>query len=178
MGSTWGNTEVHIGYRLSDSGAIAVQTEVTPEPVISIGDSVYAGGDVKVPDQGEFVPYTQTLVQGNGTVKINGRYTDITMHGSIMGAGNSCNTGGQTDIYLDYFMMSSEERNSDGCLVYNLTADVVPEFWLNQAALTLPATDSSYNLRDFCTFVRLDEDEKIMYYTDMSDNLREFYYGV
>ena len=81
-------------------------------------------------------------------------------------------------IYLDYFMMSSEERNSDGCLVYNLTADVVPEFWLNQAALTLPATDSSYNLRDFCTFVRLDEDEKIMYYTDMSDNLREFYYGV
>ena len=103
MGSTWGNTEVHIGYRLSDSGAIAVQTEVTPEPVISIGDSVYAGGDVKVPDQGEFVPYTQTLVQGNGTVKINGRYTDITMHGSIMGAGNSCNTGGQTDIYLDYF---------------------------------------------------------------------------
>ena len=75
-------------------------------------------------------------------------------------------------------MMSSEERNSDGCFVYNLTADVVPEFWLNQAALTLTATDSSYNLRDFCTFVRLDEEDKIMYYTDMSDNLREFYYGV
>lgn len=81
-------------------------------------------------------------------------------------------------IYLDYFMMSSEDRIADGCPVNNLTADVIPEFWLNQTSVTLPATDSAYNLREFCTFVRLDEDEKIMYYTDMSDNLREFYYGV
>ena len=81
-------------------------------------------------------------------------------------------------IYLDYFMMSDHERNIDGCMVYDLTADVLPEFWINMTPIHLTAEDSSYNLRDLCNFVRLDEDNKILYYTDMSGNIREFRYEV
>ena len=81
-------------------------------------------------------------------------------------------------IYLDYFLMSDQERNSDGCLVYDLTADVVPEFWVNMTQVRFTAEDSSYNLREFCNYVSLDEENKILYYTDMSGNIREFRYEV
>lgn len=80
-------------------------------------------------------------------------------------------------VYLDYFLMSDEERNEDGCLVRDLTVQILPEFWLSKTTITLEASDSSYNIRYYCTFDSLDEENKILRYTDMYDEKHEFYYG-
>lgn len=73
--------------------------------------------------------------------------------------------------------MSDEERNEDGCLVRDLTVQILPEFWLSKTTITLEASDSSYNIRYYCTFDSLDEENKILHYTDMYDEKHEFYYG-
>lgn len=86
------------------------------------------------------------------------------------------NNDGVDYIYLDYFLMSDKERNIDGALVHDLTVSLVPEFWINRTSLTLPADDNSFNLRDYCNFESLDEENKILNYVDMYGNEHEFYY--
>ena len=39
------------------------------------------------------------------------------------------------------------------------------------------ATDSHYCIRDYCRFISLDEEKKIVRYVDMYDQQKEFYYG-
>ena len=82
------------------------------------------------------------------------------------------------DTYMDYFMMSDAERNADGCLVRDLTVQLLPEFWVSRTDMSFEATDNSYNLRDLCAFVSLDEDNKILYYNDSNGDLREFHYDI
>ena len=77
---------------------------------------------------------------------------------------------------LDYFMMSDDERNKDGCLVRDLTVDLLPEFWVKKTNLSFAATDNSYNLRDLTIFVSLDEKNKILKYKDIDGNIQEFHY--
>lgn len=84
---------------------------------------------------------------------------------------------GMEDVYLDYFLMSDSERNEDKCLVRDLTVQILPEFWVNRTTISLEASDSSYNIRYYCTFDSLDEENKILHYTDMYDEPHEFYYG-
>lgn len=77
---------------------------------------------------------------------------------------------------LDYFMMSDEERNKDGCLVRDLCAQMLPEYWVNKTNLSFAATDNSYNLREYTIFVSLDEKNKVLKYKDVDGKIREFHY--
>jgi uncharacterized repeat protein (TIGR02543 family) len=71
--------------------------DVDKKPSITIGESIYGGGDVGSTHD----PYTSDLLMGNSSVHVNGQYTNISLAGSIMGSGNSCLTKGTktADIY-------------------------------------------------------------------------------
>ena len=81
------------------------------------------------------------------------------------------------DLSLDYFMMSDDIRTETGCPVTDLTVQLLPGFWLNNSSLTLPATDESYYAGLFTTLERLDEDNKILYYTDADGSVLTLDYG-
>ena len=83
---------------------------------------------------------------------------------------------GVDDVYLDYFLMSDEDRNQDGCLVRDLTMQALPQFFLSQSSIKLSATDETYSFPDFSTFVSLDEENKILYYKDMYGEMHEMHY--
>jgi hypothetical protein len=74
---------------------------------------------------------------------------------------------GMDDVYLDYFLMSDEDRNQDGCLVRDLTMQALPQFFLCKSVIKLKADDERYSFPDSSTFVSLDEDNKVLYYKDM-----------
>ena len=77
---------------------------------------------------------------------------------------------------MDYFMMSDEERNNDGCLVRDLTVSMLPEYWVKKTNISFAATDNSYNLREYTVFVSLDEKNKILKYKDIDGKIQEFHY--
>ena len=79
-------------------------------------------------------------------------------------------------ICLDYFMMSDENRISDGYPVNDLTVQLLPEFWASRSSMVFPAPDSSFNLRSGCGFVSLDEDNKILTYADDKNVMHTFCY--
>ena len=70
------------------------------------------------------------------------------------------------DIYLNYFMMSDEDRIGDGCPVDNLTMQALPQFNISQSKIKLLAADETYSFPLFSTFVSLDEENKIVHYLD------------
>ena len=84
---------------------------------------------------------------------------------------------GVDGVYLEYFLMSDEDRNRDGCLVRDLTMQALPQFFLSNSKIKLTADDEQYSFPDFSTFESLDEENKILYYKDMSGNLCEMKYG-
>ena len=61
--------------------------------------------------------------------------------------------------------------------VGDLTGPLIPQYWANPTSWKLPATDNRYNLRDWCYFESLDEENKILHYIDMYNEPREFHYG-
>lgn len=81
------------------------------------------------------------------------------------------------ELSLDYFMMSDDIRTETGCPLTDLTVQLLPQFWINASSLTLPATDERYYLGLFTTLEQLDEDNKILYYTDADGSLRTLEYG-
>ncbi len=81
------------------------------------------------------------------------------------------------DVYLDYFLMSDDDRIQDGCLVSDLTMQALPQFFLSQSNIKLKADDEQYSFPDYSTFVSLDEDNKILYYRDMYGEMHEMNYG-
>lgn len=88
------------------------------------------------------------------------------------------NYAGMEQVYLDYFMMSDAERNSDNCLVEDLTVDVLPGIWVKYTDVSYAATDNSYNIRTFSTFVSLDEENKILHYRTMDGADKELRYDI
>lgn len=82
------------------------------------------------------------------------------------------------DVYMDYFLMSDQDRNEDGCLVRDLTMQALPQFFLCNSNITLSATDETYSFPDFSTFVSLDEENKILYYQDMYGNIYDMKYDI
>ncbi len=84
--------------------------------------------------------------------------------------------GDEEGVYLDYFMMSDEDRNQDGCLVNNLTMQALPQFFLSSSNIKLTATDETYSFPDFSTFVSMDEENKILYYKDMDGEVHGMKY--
>ena len=80
-------------------------------------------------------------------------------------------------IYLDYFMMSDKERIADGCTLTDPNITLLPELHANQTNVKFDATDNHYCIRDYCKFVSLDEEKKIVHYLDLYDEPKEFCYG-
>ena len=105
MGKTYGNTEVYIGYYLPTITGSPISNEyrTTTGTEITL-KSIFAGGNVSTEGGDETTvanPYTDTLVQGYGTVKIRGNSAGaISINGSIMGSGNACLTGGDTEVEI------------------------------------------------------------------------------
>lgn len=113
MGSTYGNTEVYLGYRLTSldvrSPSPCDYTGVTSQQ-ISV-NSIFAGGNINTNNDNIDVKraFTDYLVQGTGTVKIYGNGNQMmSISGSIMGSGNACLTRGVTNVDITNFYGSTE----------------------------------------------------------------------
>ena len=84
---------------------------------------------------------------------------------------------GTDQLNLEYFMMSDAHRINDGCPVDDLTVDLLPEYWVSYSSLSFSASDESFSTQDYATFDALDEEKKILYYTDLYGNPCEMHYG-
>lgn len=84
---------------------------------------------------------------------------------------------GADGIYLDYFMMSDKERIADGCTLTDPNVTLLPECSVNKTNVKFDAKDGQYCIRDYCRFVSLDEEKKIVHYTDLYGEPKEFCYG-
>ena len=80
-------------------------------------------------------------------------------------------------VYLDYFMMSDKERIADGCTLTDPNVTLLPECSVNKTNVKFDAKDGQYCIRDYCRFVSLDEEKKIVHYTDLYGEPKEFCYG-
>ena len=80
-------------------------------------------------------------------------------------------------LSLEYFMMTDEHRINDGCDLEELTVDLLPEYWLKNSALKLPKPDDRFYAKDYSKLDSLDEENKIMHYTDMYGESFELHYG-
>ncbi len=80
-------------------------------------------------------------------------------------------------VYLDYFMMSDKERIADGCTLTDPNVTLLPECSVNKTNVKFDAKDGQYCIRDYCKFVSLDEEKKIVHYTDLYGEPKEFCYG-
>ncbi len=81
------------------------------------------------------------------------------------------------EVYMEYFLMSDEDRNQDGCLVRDLTMQALPKFFLSNSVIRLKADDERYSFPDFSTFDSLDEENKILYYKDVYGEVHGMEYG-
>lgn len=82
------------------------------------------------------------------------------------------------DLYLDYFMMSADRREASGCLLNDITAQILPGFWASKYEnLDLKTADNRYDVLRYCTYKGLDEVNKILYYTDANGNPKELSYA-
>ncbi len=84
---------------------------------------------------------------------------------------------GVEGIYLDYFMMSDNDRISDGCTLNNPDVTLLPEINVAKTNVKFVAGDDHYCIRNYCKFRSLDEEKKIVHYVDLYDEPKEFYYG-
>lgn len=136
---------------------------------------------------GGFYAYLLMLVgvdaEGVGTSEgMNHAWTYVTINGKgyhidTTWALKSCHPE-TDDIYLDYFLMSDDDRNNDGCFVSDLTVDILPGYWANRTPVPYTATDNKYHLRYNCFFKSLDEENKILHYIDGDGNAQEFKYDI
>ena len=80
-------------------------------------------------------------------------------------------------VYLDYFMMSDKERIADGSTLTDPNVTLLPECSVNKTNVKFDAKDGQYCIRDYCRFVSLDEEKKIVHYIDLYGEPKEFCYG-
>lgn len=123
MGGLKGNTEVYLGYACTPQSDVDwgydIEEIVSGEHLIRINDSVFAGADVKITD-GQMIPYDtnkSALVNGGGSVSIAAGHTDIRIYGSIMAAGNSCLTDGDTSITIKDWIDDGVEDSGDDAYI-------------------------------------------------------------
>ena len=82
------------------------------------------------------------------------------------------------DLYLDYFMMSDKRRTESGCPLNDVTAPLLPKFWANYYEnLDFKTADDSFDGLKNSAFKRLDEVNKILYYTDYNGNEAQLSYA-
>lgn len=82
------------------------------------------------------------------------------------------------NLYLAYFMMSGDLRESTGCLLNDITAPLLPRYWASfYDGMDFEASDKSYEFPESGIFKELDEENKILYYYDMNNNLQQMSYA-
>ncbi len=69
-------------------------------------------------------------------------------------------------LTLTYFLNTEEERIEQGMVMDDLTAAMVPGYWLSYTETTLPAASEKYACLHGAEFVSLDEEQKILSYDD------------
>lgn len=119
QGLTYGSTYISIGKYAQASSLPKALSNFTPvangNTEITIGESVYLGGDVGVVETGK-IAYTTTMVYNASDspcqMSIDGTATEgetvtLSISGSLMGSGNSCNTDGETNIHILGFKPAS-----------------------------------------------------------------------
>ena len=74
--------------------------------------------------------------------------------------------GPREPLYLTYFLDTEEERIEQGMVMDDLTAAMIPGYWLSYTETTLPAASEKYACLHWTEFVSLDEEQKILYYDD------------
>ena len=74
--------------------------------------------------------------------------------------------GPQEPLNLTYFLDTEEERIEQGMVMDDLTAAMVPGYWLSYTETSLPATSETYACLHWKEFVSLDEEQKMLYYDD------------
>ena len=75
-------------------------------------------------------------------------------------------------------MMSAEWRTESGCPLNDITVPLLPRFWANYyEGLDLKTADNKYDVLQFGKFERLDEANKILYYTDALGNSQQLSYA-
>lgn len=121
-------------------------------------------------DAVNFSVYEPTMCHSWTYAVINGKGYHIDTTWALKGDGIN-------GIYLDYFMMSDKQRKEDGCTLEDPTVSILPGLSVNQSGVKFDATDDHYCIRDYCRFVSLDEEKKIVHYVTMYDEQKEFYYG-
>ena len=83
-----------------------------------------------------------------------------------------------SDLVLDYFMMSDKRREGTGCLLNDITVQILPKFWANKYDnLDFKAADDKYDVLQNSTFKGLDEENKILFYNDAYGNTQELRYA-
>ena len=65
---------------------------------------------------------------------------------------------------MNYFLMSDEQRVETGCLVDDLTAPLLPRYWVNRSSVELHADDDRYFCPSGSYFMSLDEENKTLHY--------------
>ncbi len=74
--------------------------------------------------------------------------------------------GPQEPLNLTYFLDTEEERIEQGMVMDDLTAAMVPGYWLSCTETSLPAAGEKYACLHWKEFVSLDEEQKMLYYDD------------
>ena len=70
-------------------------------------------------------------------------------------------------LYLYYFLMNGDRRDSSGCPVDNLTSPLLPRYWANSSNVDFRCDDDSLSFHSFSVFESMDEENKIIkYYID------------
>ncbi len=83
--------------------------------------------------------------------------------------------GQQLDLH--YFLMSDELRADSGCAVDDLTAPLLPKYWLSKSSTELPAYDYYLSFPWQAYYVSLDEESKLVNYLVDAEKL-SLYYGI
>lgn len=79
---------------------------------------------------------------------------------------------------MEYFMMSDRHRTDSGCPLNDITVPLVPGFWVNKhEGLDFRTADDKYDIFQSCKFVSLDEEKKIIHYTDFYGKTGELSYA-
>ena len=74
--------------------------------------------------------------------------------------------GPREPLYLTYYLNTAEERIEQGMVMDDLTAAMIPGYWLSYTETALPAESEKYACLHWNEFVSLDEEQKVIYYDD------------
>ena len=81
-------------------------------------------------------------------------------------------------LFLDYFMMTDAIRTETGCPVEDLTAQLLPGFWVSRSSISLTADDDRYYTGPFSVYQSLDEENKILTFLDRDGVEQQMDYGM